>query len=128
MGRAALLLHGWPYDIHSYADVAPLLASRGYRALVPFLRGFGTTRFPSSDTMRNGETGGRSHSDVVDLDGCPGIDRAILAGYDWGARSANVVAALWPDLVKADRLGERLPHRQPGGRAGAAPPGSRIQW
>ena len=98
-GRAVLLLHGWPYDIHSYADVAPLLASRGYRVIVPFVRGFGTTRFLSSDTMRNGQPAAVA-SDVVDLMDALGIDRAILAGYDWGARSANVVAALWPDRCK----------------------------
>jgi pimeloyl-ACP methyl ester carboxylesterase len=95
-GPAVLLLHGWPYDIHSYVDVMPSLAAEGYRVIVPFARGFGTTRFLSSDMPRNGQQAALA-SDVVDLMDALGIDRAILAGYDWGARSANVVAALWPD-------------------------------
>ena len=98
-GPAVLLLHGWPYDIHSYDDVAPRLTAEGYRVIVPFVRGFGTTRFLSSDTPRNGQPAAVA-ADVVDLMDALGIDQAILAGYDWGARSANIVAALWPNRCK----------------------------
>jgi pimeloyl-ACP methyl ester carboxylesterase len=98
-GPAVLLLHGWPYDIHSYADVAPLLASGGYRVIVPFVRGFGTTRFLSSDAPRNGQPSAMA-ADVIDLMDALGIDRAILGGFDWGARSADIVAALWPERCK----------------------------
>jgi pimeloyl-ACP methyl ester carboxylesterase len=95
-GPAVLLLHGWPYDIYSFAEVTPLLAAEGYRVIVPFVRGFGTTRFLSIDTMRNGQPSAVA-ADVVDLMDALGIDRAVLAGFDWGARSANIVAALWPE-------------------------------
>jgi pimeloyl-ACP methyl ester carboxylesterase len=95
-GRAVVLLHGWPYDIHSYVDVAPLLASDGYRVIVPYLRGYGTTRFLSSDTLRNGQQSALA-ADVVALMDALAIDKAIVAGFDWGARSANIVGALWPD-------------------------------
>jgi pimeloyl-ACP methyl ester carboxylesterase len=95
-GRAVVLLHGWPYDIHSYVDVAPLLASDGYRVIVPYLRGYGTTRFLSSDTLRNGQQSALA-ADVVALMDALAIDTAIVAGFDWGARSANIVGALWPD-------------------------------
>jgi pimeloyl-ACP methyl ester carboxylesterase len=98
-GRAVLLLHGWPYDIHSYAEVAPLLISKGYRVIVPFVRGFGPTRFLSGDTMRNAQPSAMA-ADVVDLMDALGIDRAILGGFDWGARSADIVAALWPGRCK----------------------------
>jgi pimeloyl-ACP methyl ester carboxylesterase len=91
-----MLLHGWPYDIHSFADVTPLLASAGYRVIVPFVRGYGTTRFLSDDTLRNGQQAALA-DDVITLMDALGIDTAILAGFDWGARSADVVAALWPD-------------------------------
>ena len=126
-GPAALLLHGWPYDIHSYADVAPLLTSRGYRVIVPFVRGFGTTRFLSSDTMRNGQPAAVA-SDVVDLMDALGIDRAILAGYDWGARSANVVAALWPDRCKGTvSVSGYLIGNQEAGKL-PLPPAAEHQW
>jgi pimeloyl-ACP methyl ester carboxylesterase len=98
-GPAVLLLHGWPYDIHSYVDVTPLLAGEGYRVIVPFVRGFGTTRFPSSHTMRNGQPSAVA-GDVINLMDALAIDRAILAGFDWGARSADIVAALWPERCK----------------------------
>jgi pimeloyl-ACP methyl ester carboxylesterase len=98
-GRAVLLLHGWPYDIHSYVDVTPLLVAEGYRLIVPFVRGFGTTRFRSSHTMRNGQPSAMA-ADVVDLMDALGIDRAVLGGFDWGARSADIVAALWPERCK----------------------------
>jgi pimeloyl-ACP methyl ester carboxylesterase len=99
-GPAVLLLHGWPYDIHSFAEVTPLLAAAGYRVIVPFVRGYGTTRFLSGGTPRNGQQAALA-ADVLALMDALGIDKAILAGFDWGARSANVVAALWPDRCKA---------------------------
>jgi pimeloyl-ACP methyl ester carboxylesterase len=99
-GPAVMLLHGWPYDIHSFADVTPVLASAGYRVIVPFDRGYGTTRFLSDDTPRNGQQAVLA-VDVVALMDALGIGTAILAGFDWGARSANVVAALWPDRCQA---------------------------
>jgi pimeloyl-ACP methyl ester carboxylesterase len=99
-GPAVILLHGWPYDIYSFADVAPALASAGYRAIVPFLRGYGTTRFLSNDTLRNGQQAALA-VDVIGLMDALSIELAILAGFDWGGRSADVVAALWPDRCKA---------------------------
>ena len=99
-GPAVILLHGWPYDIHSFADVTPLLAAAGYRVLVPFVRGYGTTRFLSGDTLRNGQQAAVA-ADVTAFMDALGVDRAILAGFDWGARSADVVAALWPDRCRA---------------------------
>ncbi len=99
-GQPVVLLHGWPYDIYSYADVAPTLGAAGYRVVVPFLRGYGTTRFLSDDTVRNGQQSALA-VDVIDLMDALGIDSAIVGGFDWGARSANVVAALWPHRCKA---------------------------
>ena len=99
-GPAVILLHGWPYDVHSFADVTPVLASAGYRIIVPFVRGYGTTRFLSGDTPRNGQQAALA-ADVTALMDALGIGQAILAGFDWGARSANVVAALWPDRCQA---------------------------
>ncbi|ORB27805.1 alpha/beta fold hydrolase [Mycolicibacterium parafortuitum] len=99
-GPAVILLHGWPYDIHSYADVAPLLVARGYRILVPYLRGYGSTVFRSVDTMRTGQQAALAQ-DVVDFMDALGIDRAVIGGVDWGARSADIVAALWPERCKA---------------------------
>jgi pimeloyl-ACP methyl ester carboxylesterase len=99
-GQPVVLLHGWPYDIHSYVDVAPALAAEGYRVIVPFLRGYGTTRFLSTDTVRNGQQSALA-VDVISLMDALGIESAVVAGFDWGARSANVVAALWPERCKA---------------------------
>jgi pimeloyl-ACP methyl ester carboxylesterase len=99
-GHPVLLLHGWPYDIHTYADAAPVLAEAGYRVVVPFLRGFGTTRFRSGDAVRNGQQAALA-ADVIDLMDALRIESAILAGCDWGARTANVVAALWPKRCRA---------------------------
>ena len=99
-GNPCVLLHGWPYDIHSYAEVAPALGGAGYRVVVPHLRGYGTTRFLSDDTVRNGQQAALA-VDVIDLMDALAIDSAIVAGFDWGARSANVVAALWPERCKA---------------------------
>jgi pimeloyl-ACP methyl ester carboxylesterase len=99
-GTAVILLHGWPYDIHSYVEVAPLLASAGYRVIVPYLRGFGTTRFLSSETFRNAQQSAVA-LDVIALMDALKIDKAILAGFDWGARTADIVAVLWPERCKA---------------------------
>jgi pimeloyl-ACP methyl ester carboxylesterase len=99
-GQAVVLLHGWPYDIHSYAEVAPALGAAGYRVVVPYLRGYGPTRFLSDDTVRNGQQSALA-VDVVDLMDALGIESAVIGGFDWGARSANVVAALWPHRCTA---------------------------
>ena len=95
-GPAVILLHGWPYDIHSYVDVAPLLASAGYRVIVPYLRGYGTTRFLSGDTLRNGQQSVVAVDAIALMDALK-IDKATVGGFDWGARTANIVAALWPE-------------------------------
>ena len=99
-GPAAILLHGWPYDIHSYVDVAPVLGAAGYRVIVPYLRGYGATRFLSDQTFRNGQQAALA-VDVIALMDALRIDKAVLAGFDWGARSAVIVAALWPERCKA---------------------------
>ena len=99
-GPAVILLHGWPYDIHSYVDVAPLLAAKGYRVIVPYSRGYGTTRFLASDTVRNAQQSAVA-LDVIAVMDALAIKRAIVAGFDWGARTAAVVAALWPERCKA---------------------------
>ena len=99
-GRAVILLHGWPYDIHSYIDVAPILGSAGYRVIVPYLRGYGLTRFLSSDTFRNGQQSVLA-VDIIALMDALRIEKAILGGFDWGARAADVIAALWPERCKA---------------------------
>jgi pimeloyl-ACP methyl ester carboxylesterase len=95
-GPAVVLLHGWPYDIHTFADVSPRLAAEGYRVIVPYLRGYGTTRFLSDETFRNGQQSALAVDTIALMDAL-GIDRAVLAGADWGARTADIVAALWPE-------------------------------
>jgi pimeloyl-ACP methyl ester carboxylesterase len=97
---AVILLHGWPYDIHSFVDVVPMLAAKGYRVIVPHLRGHGTTRFLSDAAMRNGQQTAIAR-DVIALMDALKIPQAIVAGFDWGARTACVVAALWPERCKA---------------------------
>ncbi|HEY2621056.1 MAG TPA: alpha/beta hydrolase [Acetobacteraceae bacterium] len=99
-GPVVVLLHGWPYDIHSYVDVAPLLAAAGYRVIVPYVRGCGTTRFIAATTIRNGQQAAVA-ADVIDLMDALKIEKVILGGFDWGARSADIVAALWPQRCKA---------------------------
>lgn len=99
-GPAVLLLHGWPYDIYSFVDVAPLLADAGYRVIIPYLRGYGTTRFLSEATPRNGQQSALA-ADMIALMDTLGIEKAIVAGYDWGARTVNIMAALWPERCKA---------------------------
>jgi len=126
-GPAAMLLHGWPYDIHSYVDVAPLLASAGYRVIVPYLRGYGTTRFLSSETFRNGQQSVVA-VDVVALMDALRIEKAILGGFDWGARTANIIAALWPERCKAlVSVSGYLIGSQQAGKV-PLPPKAELQW
>jgi pimeloyl-ACP methyl ester carboxylesterase len=99
-GAPVILLHGWPYDIYSFVDVAPALASAGYRVIVPYIRGYGSTRFLSNDTMRSGQPSAVA-VDIVALMDALKIEKPILAGFDWGARTANIIAALWPERCKA---------------------------
>ncbi|WP_376781127.1 alpha/beta fold hydrolase, partial [Pantoea septica] len=99
-GQPIILLHGWPYDIQSYATVAPKLAARGYRVIVPWLRGYGSTRFLSDSTPRNGQPSAMA-ADVVALMDALNIKQAVFGGFDWGARTADIVAALWPERVKS---------------------------
>jgi pimeloyl-ACP methyl ester carboxylesterase len=99
-GPVVILLHGWPYDIHSYVDVASLLAAKGYRVVVPYLRGYGPTRFLSKDTFRNGQPSAVALDIVAMMDALK-IEKPLLAGFDWGARTANIIAALWPDRCRA---------------------------
>ena len=126
-GPAVILLHGWPYDIHSYVDVAPLLASAGYRVIVPYVRGYGTTRFLSSDTPRNGQQAVVA-VDVVALMDALKIGKAIIGGFDWGARSADIVAALWPERctalvsVSGYLIGNQVAGETP------LPPKAELQW
>ncbi len=126
-GPTVILLHGWPYDIHTYADVAPLLAGRGYRTIVPYLRGYGTTRFISDETMRNAQQSALA-ADVVALMDALGIETATIGGCDWGARTANIVAALWPERCRAMvSVSGYLIGNQ---RAGMLPlpPAAELQW
>ena len=126
-GPPVVLLHGWPYDIYSYVDVAPLLASAGYRVIVPFLRGYGTTRFLAGSTFRSGQPSATA-ADIVALMDALGIEKATLAGYDWGARTANIVAALWPERVKAMvSVSGYLIGSQEAGKM-PLPPQAELQW
>src|SRR5579863_7000000 len=126
-GPAVILLHGWPYDIYSYADVAPLLASAGYRVIVPYLRGYGTTRFLSSETFRNGQQSAVA-VDIVNLMDALKIEKAVIAGFDWGARTADIIAALWPERCKAIvsvsgyLIGTPESNRKP------LPPKAELEW
>ena len=126
-GPAVMLLHGWPYDIHSYVDVAPRLASAGFRTITPYLRGYGTTHFLSDDTFRNGQPSALA-SDIVALMDALNIKRAILAGFDWGARTADIIAALWPERgralvsVSGYLIGSREAAKSP------LPPKAELQW
>ena len=126
-GPAVILLHGWPYDIHSYVDVAPHLASAGYRVIVPYLRGYGTTRFLSSETARNGEQAVVAVDAIALMDALE-IKRAIIGGFDWGARTANIIAALWPERCKGlVSVSGYLIGSQAAGRT-PLPPGAELQW
>jgi pimeloyl-ACP methyl ester carboxylesterase len=126
-GRAVVLLHGWPYDIHSYVEVAPLLASKGCRVIVPYLRGYGTTRFLSRETLRNGQPSALA-VDVIALMDALKLETATLAGFDWGARSADIVAALWPARCKAlVSVSGYLIGSQNAGKLPLPPP-AELQW
>ena len=126
-GPAVLLLHGWPYDIYAFVDVAPLLASKGYRVIVPYLRGYGTTRFLSSDTPRNGQQAVVAVDAVALMDALK-IQSAIIGGFDWGARTADIVAALWPERCKGlVSVSGYLIGSQAGGKA-PLPPSAELQW
>jgi pimeloyl-ACP methyl ester carboxylesterase len=126
-GRPVILLHGWPYDIHSFVDVAPLLASSGYRVIVPYLRGYGSTRFLSNEAVRNGQQSALA-IDVIDLMDGLKIEKATVAGFDWGARTANIVAAIWPDRCKAlVSVSGYLIGNQEAGKL-PLPPKAELQW
>jgi pimeloyl-ACP methyl ester carboxylesterase len=126
-GTAVVLLHGWPYDIHTYVDVAPLLAAKGYRVIVPHLRGYGSTSFLSASTVRNGQPSVIA-LDVIALMNALSIDKAVVAGCDWGARTAAIVAALWPERCQAlvsvsgYLIGSRESNKKP------LPPQAELQW
>lgn len=126
-GRPVLLLHGWPYDIYSYVDVAPLLAAKGYRVIVPYLRGYGTTRFLSTDTLRNGQQSALARDAIAFMDALK-IEKAIVGGFDWGARTVNILAALWPERCKAMvsvsgyLIGSQAANRAP------LPPKAELDW
>ncbi len=126
-GAAVILLQGWPYDIYSYVEVAPLLASAGYRVIVPFLRGFGTTRFLSSETFRNGQQSVVA-LDIIALMDALKVDKAILAGFDWGGRTADIIAVLWPERCKAlvSVSGYLIP--SPAANRAPLPPKAELQW
>ena len=126
-GPAVILLHGWPYDIHSFLDVSPLLAEAGYRAIVPYLRGYGTTRFLSSETLRNGQQSVLA-LDIKALMDALGIEKAIVAGFDWGARTANVIAALWPERCKALVSVSGYLIGSPEANEMPLPPKAELQW
>ncbi|BAY49403.1 hypothetical protein SAMD00079811_70320 [Scytonema sp. HK-05] len=126
-GRPVILLHGWPYDIHSYVDVAPLLASAGYRVIIPYLRGYGMTRFLSSETFRNGQQSAIA-VDIIALMDALRIEKAILAGYDWGARTANIIAALWPERCKALVSVSGYLIGSPEANKTPLPPQAELQW
>jgi pimeloyl-ACP methyl ester carboxylesterase len=126
-GPPVILLHGWPYDIHSFVDVAPALAQAGHHVIVPHLRGYGTTRFLSGETMRNGEPAALA-VDIVALMDALGIKQATLAGFDWGGRTANIIAALWPERVKAMvSVSGYLISSQEAGKM-PLPPSAELQW
>jgi pimeloyl-ACP methyl ester carboxylesterase len=126
-GPAVILLHGWPYDIHSYVDVAPLLASAGYRVIVPYLRGFGTTRFLSADTFRNGQPSVVALDTIALMDALE-IQKAIIGGFDWGGRSADVIAALWPERCKALVSVSGYLIGTPAANQLPLPPKAELQW
>jgi pimeloyl-ACP methyl ester carboxylesterase len=126
-GPAVVLLHGWPYDIHSYVDVVPLLTAAGCRVIVPYLRGYGTTRFLSDDTLRNGEQVALAVDTIALMDAL-GLETAVVAGFDWGARSANILAALWPERcsglvsVSGYLIGNQAVGKLP------LPPEAELEW
>jgi len=126
-GPTVILLHGWPYDIHAFADVSPGLAAAGYRVIIPYLRGYGSTSFLSSETFRNGQPSALALDAIALMDALR-IQTPIIAGFDWGARTADIVAALWPQRCKAlvsvsgYLIGSQLGNRMP------LPPPAELQW
>lgn len=126
-GKVVILLHGWPYDIYSFADVAPMLTGKGYRVIIPYLRGFGTTRFLSAKTFRNGQPSAIA-LDIIALMDALKVDKAILGGFDWGARTADIIAALWPERcsslvsVSGYLIGSQAAGKIP------LPPSAELQW
>ncbi|HEY2750984.1 alpha/beta hydrolase [Phenylobacterium sp.] len=126
-GPVVIMLHGWPYDIHAFAEAAPQLAAKGFRVIVPHLRGYGETRFLAAETIRNGQPAAVARDTVAMMDALA-IDKAILAGFDWGARSANIIAALHPERCKAlvsvsgYLIGSQAAGRNP------LPPEAEFQW
>src|SRR5467141_1568474 len=126
-GPAVILLHGWPYGIHSYVDVAPLLASAGYRVIVPYLRGYGTTRFLAGETFRNGQQAAVALDTIALMDALQ-IRTAIVAGFDWGARTANIVAALWPQRCKGLVSVSGYLVGNPAAGKVPLPPAAELQW
>ena len=126
-GPVVILLHGWPYDIYAFVDVVPVLAQAGFRVIAPWLRGYGTTRFLSADTPRNGQQAAIA-TDVIALMDALKIDKAVVAGFDWGARTADIVAAIWPERVKAlvsvsgYLIGSQEANKKP------LPPSAELQW
>src|SRR3954469_19490881 len=126
-GPPVIMLHGWPYDIYAFVDVAPLLAAAGFRVIVPYVRGCGTTRFLSGDAFRNGQPAALA-VDLIALMDALQIDKAIVAGFDWGARTADIAAALWPERVKAlvSVSGYLIGSQQAGKMP--LPPKAELQW
>jgi pimeloyl-ACP methyl ester carboxylesterase len=126
-GPVVILLHGWPYDIYAFVDVIPVLAQAGFRVIAPWLRGYGTTRFLSADTPRNGQQAALA-TDVIALMDALKIDKAVVAGFDWGGRTADIVAAIWPERVKAlvsvsgYLIGSQEANKKP------LPPSAELQW
>src|SRR6478609_236015 len=126
-GPVVILLHGWPYDIYAFVDVTPVLAAAGFRVIVPYLRGYGTTRLLSADAVRNGQPGALA-TDIVDLMDALKIEKAVLAGFDWGARTANIIGALWPERCKAMvSVSGYLIGSQKAGMV-PLPPSEELQW
>jgi len=126
-GLPVILLHGWPYDIYSFVDVAPALATAGYRVIVPYLRGYGTTRFLSTDTVRNGEPAAVAQDTIAMMDALK-IDKAVLAGFDWGARSANIISVLWPERCKATVSVSGYLIGSPEAGKAPLPPKAELDW
>src|SRR5215813_6423056 len=125
--RAVMLLHGWPYDIHSYGDVAPWLAAQGYRVIVPYLRGYGSTRFLANDTFRHGQQSVLA-LDILHLMDALTIEKAIIGGFDWGARTANIIAALWPERCKATVAVSGYLIGNPEANKMPLPPKAELEW
>ena len=126
-GRPVILLHGWPYDIYSFADVTPLLAAKGYRVIVPYLRGYGPTSFLSNDTVRNGQQSVVA-LDIINLMDALKIDKAVIGGFDWGARTANIIGALWPERCKAMVSVSGYLIGSPAANKAPLPPEAEFEW